>query len=79
MPEKRAEVVEKFDASQMMPDIYENWLEKQKSTHVHAKSGFNSEWKLGEQEEEAKEEDKIDIAESAHEKAKRRKNGKKAR
>ena len=76
MPEKRGEVVVKVDASQMMPDIFENWLEKQKSTHVHARSGFIAEWKLGRQEEEAREEDKIDIAESAHEKAKRRKKGK---
>ncbi len=76
MPEKRGEVVEKVDASQMMPDIYESWLEKQKSTHVHARSGFIAEWKLGKAVEEAKEEDKIDIAETAHEKAKRRKKGK---
>jgi hypothetical protein len=79
MPEKRGEVVEKVDASQMMPDSFENWLEKQKSTHVHAKAGFMAEWKLGKGEEEAREEDKIDIAETAHEKAKRRKRGKTAR
>jgi hypothetical protein len=79
MPEKRGEVVEKVDASQMMPDIFEKWLENQRSTHVHAKAGFMAEWKLGEGEEEAKEEDKIDIAETAHEKAKRRKKGKRTR
>ena len=76
MPEKRAEVVDEADATQLMPDIYESWLEKQKSTHVHAKSGFISEWK---QEEETSKEAKIDLAEEAREKAKRRKKGKIAR
>jgi hypothetical protein len=79
MPEKRGEVVEKVDASQMMPDIYENWLEKQRSTRVHAKAGFIAVWKVGKQEEEAREEDEIDNAETAHEKAKRRKRGKRTR
>jgi len=79
MPEKRAEVVEKVDASQLMPDSYENWIEKQKSVRVHARAGFMSEWKLGKGEEEAREEDKIDIAETAHEKAHRRKRGKTTR
>jgi hypothetical protein len=77
MPEKRGEVVEKVDASQMMPDIYEKWLEKQKSTHVNAKPGFVADRKLGEVKKEDTEEDLIDLAAEAHEKAKRRKSGKK--
>lgn len=66
MPEKRNEVVEQFDASQLMPDIYESWLKKQPAGNARAKAGFIS----------AEEEDKIDLVEDAHEKAKRRKRNK---
>jgi hypothetical protein len=78
MPQKRSEVVEKVDASQIMPDIYENWLNKQQSGPVKARSGFigHESTSLSEEEEEDREEDKADIAEDAHEKAHRRKRGK---
>ena len=78
MTEKRAEVVEKVDASQMMPDIFGKWLEKQESGHARARSGFigNQDTRLGKQEEEDREEDQVDRTEDAHEKAKRRKHGK---
>jgi hypothetical protein len=81
MPQKRGEVVEKVDASQMMPDIYENWLNKQQSRPVKARSGFigSQDIGLGEQEEEDREEDAIDRTETVHEKAKRRKRGKRSR
>jgi hypothetical protein len=72
-------VVEKFDPSQMMPDTFENWLKKQESRGVKAKSGFigNRDIRLGkQQEEEDKEEDEIDRTEDVHEKAHRRKRGK---
>jgi hypothetical protein len=77
MPRKRAEVVEKVDASELMPDIYENWLKKQ-SGRVKARAGFLGEQVTGldEQKEEDREEDEIDRTEDAHEKAKRRKNSK---
>jgi hypothetical protein len=29
MPQKRGEVIEKSDISQLIPDVYENWLKKQ--------------------------------------------------
>jgi hypothetical protein len=79
MPEKRNEVVEKVDASQMMPDIYENWLRNQKNNGVRARSGFigDEETRLGDVED--REEDKVDNTEAAHEKAKRRKRGKTSR
>jgi hypothetical protein len=78
MPEKRGEVIEKADASQMMPDIYENWLKKQRTGDVKARSGFigGQDTKLAEEEEEDREEDQIDKTEDAHEKAKRRKRAK---
>ena len=78
MPQRRTEVVEKVDASQMMPDIYENWLNKQQSGHAKARSGFigHQDTRLGEQEEEDREEDEIDTTEDIHEKAHRRKRGK---
>jgi hypothetical protein len=66
MPQKRGEVVEKVDASQAMPDVYESWLKKQ----VDARSAS-----LTDQEEEDKEEDEIDRTEDLHEKAHRRKRG----
>jgi hypothetical protein len=52
MPQRRTEVVEKVDASLMMPDIYENWLNKQQSGHAKARSGFigDQDIRLGEQE-----------------------------
>lgn len=67
MPQKRGEVVEKLDTTQEMPDIYEDWIEKQ----VKAKSAS-----LAEQAEEDEEEDEIDVAEDRHQKAHRRKRGK---
>jgi hypothetical protein len=70
MPQKRDEVVGQFDASQMMPDIYENWLKKQRAGSPRAKSGF-----IAREEEEDRQEDKVELAEDAHEKAKRRKKG----
>jgi hypothetical protein len=70
MPQKRGEVDEKVDASQMIPDIYENWLNKR----IKAASGS-----LGQQEEEDKEEDELDRTEDVHEKAHRRKRGKTTR
>jgi len=78
MPEKRGEVVEKVDANQMMPDIYEEWLKKQESGHARARSGFigGRDTKLGEEQEEDREEGDVDRAEDSHEKAKRRKRGK---
>jgi hypothetical protein len=78
MPQKRSEVVEKVDASQMMPDIYENWLNKQQSGPVKARSGFigHEDTSLGEQEEEDREEDEVETTEDVHEKAHRRKRGK---
>lgn len=74
MPQKRDEVVEQVDASQMLPDIYENWLKKQQSGSPRAKSGF-----ISKEEEEDREEDKVDLSEDAHEKAKHRKRGKTGR
>lgn len=56
-------MVEKFDASQMLPDIYENWLKKQTAGNARARAGFIS----------REDEDRVDLAEDAHEKAKRRK------
>jgi hypothetical protein len=81
MPQKRGEAVEKVDASEMMPDIYENWLRKQPSTDVKARSGFigGQETKLVREEEEDREEERIDRSEDSHEKAKRRKRTKTAR
>jgi hypothetical protein len=81
MPQKRGEVVEKVDASQMMPNIYEKWLEKQVSMPTKARPGFASsqDRKLGELSEADKEEDEIDDAEDTHEKAHRRKRGKTTR
>lgn len=75
MPEKRGEVVEKVDASQMMPDVYEIWLRKQETKRVTARPGFigKEEKVLDEEEGEDRQENEIDNAESAHEKAKRRK------
>lgn len=67
MPQKRGEVVAKVDASQAMPDTYENWIDKQ----VKARSGS-----FANQGDEDKEEDEIDVAEDLHEKAHRRKRGK---
>jgi len=79
MPQKRGEVVEKVDAGQMMPDIYENWLRKQKSKGVRARSGFIGSEEVGRGEEEDREEDKINSTEAAHEKGKRRKREKGSR
>ncbi len=62
MPQKRGEAVEKVDASQALPDVYENWLNKQ----VKARSATLAD----------SEEDEIDRAEDLHEKAHRRKRGK---
>ncbi len=69
MPQKRNEVVERSDASELLPDIYENWLKRQPTANAKAKAGFISE------AAEDREEDKIDNEEDAHEKAKRRKRG----
>ncbi|HVC26656.1 MAG TPA: hypothetical protein VND40_00705 [Nitrososphaerales archaeon] len=67
MPQKRGEVIEKVDATQAVPDIYEDWLTKQ----VKARSkSFAS------QATEDEEEDEVDAAEELHEKAHRRKRGK---
>ena len=78
MPQKRGEVVERFDPGQIIPDIFENWLRKQQSTDVRARSGFigNQDIGLGEQEEEDREEGEIERTEDVHEKAHRRKRGK---
>ena len=80
MPQKRGEVVEEVDASQIMPDIYENWLKKQQSRPAMARPGFigNQDARAAEQEVEDREEDDIDRTETVHEKAKRRKRGKSA-
>jgi hypothetical protein len=67
MPQKRGEVVEKVDATRAIPDIYEDWIEKQ----VKARSAS-----FAEEAGEDREEDEIDEAEDAHEKAHRRKRGK---
>ena len=67
MPQKRSEVVEKVDATQAVPDIYEDWLKKQ----VKARSAS-----FAAQADEDEEEDEIDAAEDSHEKAHRRKRGK---
>jgi len=67
MPQKRGEVVEKVDTTQAIPNIYEDWIEKQ----VKARSAS-----LTDQEAEDEEEDEIDEAEDLHEKAHRRKRGK---
>jgi len=61
MPQKRGETVEKAKSDQVMPDIYEKWL----NLRVEARSVS-----LGEQEE-----DEIERTEDAHEKAHRRKKG----
>jgi hypothetical protein len=74
MPQKRDEVVQEYDASQMMPNIYENWLKKQRTAGARAKSGY-----LSQVEEEDRAEDRVDLAEDAHEKAKRRKRGRTGR
>ena len=66
MPQKRGEVVEKVDTTQAIPNIYEDWIEKQ----VKARSAS-----LTGEEAEDKEEDEIDEAEDVHEKAHRRKRG----
>jgi hypothetical protein len=80
MPQKRGEVVEKVDASQAMPDVYEKWLEKQESKPAKARPGFTSADRgIGKMEEEDKEEAEIDTAEDVHEKAHRRKRGKTSR
>lgn len=78
MPQKRGEVVEKVDSSQMIPDTFEIWLKKQKIREVKARSGFMGKQETGksEQEEEDTEEAEIDRTEDLHEKAKRRKRGK---
>jgi hypothetical protein len=75
MPQKRNEVSEEFEAGQLLPDVYENWLKKQQAGKAKAKTGFIS----GEATELDKEEDGIDLAEDAHEKAKRRKKGRTGR
>ena len=67
MPQKRGEVVEKVDTSQVVPNIYEDWIAKQ----VKAKRAS-----LAGEAEEDSEEDEIDKAEDVHEKAHRRKRGK---
>ena len=81
MPQKRAEAIEKVDAGEMMPDIYEKWLNKQKATDTRAKPGFvgGQAAKLDEDEEEDREEDHIEKAEDAHEQAKHRKRSKTSR
>jgi len=56
MPQKKGEVLEKADATQAVPDVYEDWIEKQ----VKARSAS-----LAEQAED-KEEDEIDSAEDHH-------------
>jgi hypothetical protein len=66
MPQKRGEVVEKVDTTQAIPNIYEDWIEKQ----VKARSAS-----LTGQESEDDEEAEIDEAEDLHEKAHRRKRG----
>lgn len=66
MPQKRGEAVEKVEATQEVPDIYEDWIAKQ----VKAKSAS-----LPDQAEEDREEDEIDTAEDRHQKARRRKRG----
>jgi hypothetical protein len=74
MTEKRGEVIEKVDASQTIPNIYEDWIEKQvKARSVLSESQTDQ---LGKQEEEDREEDEIDRTEDLHEKAHRRKRGK---
>jgi hypothetical protein len=65
MPQKRGEVVEKLDASEAVPNVYEDWLDKQ----VRAKYSSLTE------KEDDEEEDEIDKAEDQHEKARRRKRG----
>ena len=66
MPQKRGEVVEKVDATQAIPDVYEDWITKQ----VRAKSAS-----LAAQAEQDSEEDEIDTAEDRHKEAHRRKRG----
>ncbi len=61
MPQKRGEKVLKPEANQVMPDIYEKWL----NTRVEARTAS-----LGDQEE-----DDVDKAEDVHEKAHLRKRG----
>ena len=75
MPQKRNEVVEQAGTSQLLPDIYENWLNKQPAGNATAKAGFIS----SDEKELDREEDEMDVAEDAHEKAKRRKKGKTSR
>lgn len=70
MPQKRDEVIEEFDATQLMPDIYENWLKKQPVAKARARAGFASTT-----QELDREENKVELVEDAHEKAKRRKRG----
>jgi hypothetical protein len=74
VPQKRNEVVERFDAGELLPDVYENWLKKQPAANAKAKSGF-----ISSEAELDREEDKIDVTEDAHEKAKRRKRGRTGR
>jgi hypothetical protein len=75
MPGKKTEVVEKVDDTHIMPDIYESWLGKQKSTHVLAKSGFVGDQKVGRQATAANE-DVIDTAQTVSERDKRHLNAK---
>lgn len=72
MPGKRTEPVEKVDANTMLPDIYENWLKKQKTSSVSAKAGFISDRALG-KEDKAIEEDLIDEATAELKREKKRK------
>jgi hypothetical protein len=67
MPQKRGEAVEKVDTTQTIPNIYEDWIEKQVKVRSASLTG---------QEAEDEEEDEIDDAEDVHEKAHRRKRGK---
>jgi hypothetical protein len=61
MPQKRGITVKKVESNQVMPDIYEKWL----NSRVEARS-----ISLGDQEE-----DEVDKAEDVHEKSHRRKRG----
>ncbi len=76
MTQKRGVAVEKVDASQMMPNTYENWLKKQQSRDVRARAGFIGKQAIG---MDARGEDEVNSAETVHEKAKRRKRGKSVR
>ncbi|MDG6925755.1 MAG: hypothetical protein JRN09_04320 [Nitrososphaerota archaeon] len=76
MTRKRGAAVEKVDASQMMPNTYENWLKKQQSGEVRARAGFIGEQAIG---IDARRENGANSAETVREKAKRSKRGKSAR